>query len=178
MLYVHRNHKVRYDGKPRTATSTFTQLLSSGAVSPHSIHIYPRPPIACSLQVLAVRLFRLKHMNGLATRDPYIPTAPTACCLPVLAVRLFLPTEERSRHTRSIYTHCYHCMQSPRPSCLSVPSPTKEWSHCTLHTKTHCPPMQSPRPNCLSVPSPTKEWSHCTLHTKTHCPPLHAVSKS
>ena len=29
LLYVHGNHKVRLDGQPRTATSTFTQLLSS-----------------------------------------------------------------------------------------------------------------------------------------------------
>ena len=29
LLYVHRNHKAHYDGEPRTATSTFTQLLNS-----------------------------------------------------------------------------------------------------------------------------------------------------
>ena len=28
LLYVHRNRKAYYDGKPRTATSTFTQLLN------------------------------------------------------------------------------------------------------------------------------------------------------
>ena len=30
LLYVHRNRKAHYKGKPRTATLTFTQLLSSG----------------------------------------------------------------------------------------------------------------------------------------------------
>ena len=29
LLYVHGNHKALYDGKPRTSTSTFTQLLNS-----------------------------------------------------------------------------------------------------------------------------------------------------
>ena len=29
LLYVHRNRKAHYDGEPRTATSTFTQLLNS-----------------------------------------------------------------------------------------------------------------------------------------------------
>ena len=29
LLYVHRNHKAHSDGEPRTATSTFTQLLDS-----------------------------------------------------------------------------------------------------------------------------------------------------
>ena len=31
MLYVHRNHKAHqlYDGEPKMATSTFTQLLNS-----------------------------------------------------------------------------------------------------------------------------------------------------
>ena len=29
LLYVHRNRRFIRDGKPRTATSTFTQLLSS-----------------------------------------------------------------------------------------------------------------------------------------------------
>ena len=29
LLYVHGNHKARYDGKPRTATSTLTQHLNS-----------------------------------------------------------------------------------------------------------------------------------------------------
>ena len=29
LLYVHRNRKAHEDGKPRTATSTFTQLLNS-----------------------------------------------------------------------------------------------------------------------------------------------------
>ena len=29
LLYVHRNHKAHWDGEPRTATSTFTQLLNS-----------------------------------------------------------------------------------------------------------------------------------------------------
>ena len=28
LLYVHRNHKAQQDGKPRTATSTLTQLLN------------------------------------------------------------------------------------------------------------------------------------------------------
>ena len=31
LLYVHGNHKARSDGKPRTATSTLTQPLNSGA---------------------------------------------------------------------------------------------------------------------------------------------------
>ena len=31
LLYVHGNHKARSDGKPRTATSTLTQLLNSEA---------------------------------------------------------------------------------------------------------------------------------------------------
>ena len=29
LLYVHRNRRLIRDGEPRTATSTFTQLLSS-----------------------------------------------------------------------------------------------------------------------------------------------------
>ena len=29
LLYVHRNHRLIRDGEPRTATSTFTHLLSS-----------------------------------------------------------------------------------------------------------------------------------------------------
>ena len=29
LLYVHRNHMAHWDGEPRTATSTFTQLLIS-----------------------------------------------------------------------------------------------------------------------------------------------------
>ena len=29
LLYVHRNRKAHQDGQPRTATSTFTQLLNS-----------------------------------------------------------------------------------------------------------------------------------------------------
>ena len=29
LLYVRRNRKAHWDGKPRTATSTFTQLLNS-----------------------------------------------------------------------------------------------------------------------------------------------------
>ena len=32
LLYVHRNNRLIRDGKPRTATSTFTQLLSSEAI--------------------------------------------------------------------------------------------------------------------------------------------------
>ena len=32
LLYVHRNCKAHKDGKPRTATSTFTQLLNSESV--------------------------------------------------------------------------------------------------------------------------------------------------
>ena len=32
LLYVHGNQGARLDGKPRTATSTFTQLLNSGDV--------------------------------------------------------------------------------------------------------------------------------------------------
>ena len=31
LLYVHRNRRLIRDGEPRTATSTFTQLLSSGS---------------------------------------------------------------------------------------------------------------------------------------------------
>ena len=30
LLYVHRNHKARQDGEPRTATSTFTRLIWGG----------------------------------------------------------------------------------------------------------------------------------------------------
>ena len=29
-LYVHENQKARYDGQPRTSTSTLTQLLNYG----------------------------------------------------------------------------------------------------------------------------------------------------
>ena len=29
LLYVHGNHEARLDGQPKTATSTFTQLLNS-----------------------------------------------------------------------------------------------------------------------------------------------------
>ena len=32
LLYVHRNRRRIGDGEPRTATSTFTQLLSSNAI--------------------------------------------------------------------------------------------------------------------------------------------------
>ena len=33
LLYVHRNRRLIRDGEPRTATSTFTQLLSSDVCS-------------------------------------------------------------------------------------------------------------------------------------------------
>ena len=32
LLYVHRNHRFIRDGEPRTATSTFTQLLNSDSL--------------------------------------------------------------------------------------------------------------------------------------------------
>ena len=32
LLYVHRNRRLIMDGEPRTATSTFTQLLTSVAI--------------------------------------------------------------------------------------------------------------------------------------------------
>ena len=46
LLYVHRNHRAHYDGEPRTATSTFTQLLNSehreGIIrDQYTIHIKP-----------------------------------------------------------------------------------------------------------------------------------------
>ena len=41
LLYVHRNRKARKDGKPRAATSTFTQLLNSEAKhTSMDLHIY------------------------------------------------------------------------------------------------------------------------------------------
>ena len=36
LLYVHRNRRLIRDGEPRTSTSTFTQLLSSGNTTPNS----------------------------------------------------------------------------------------------------------------------------------------------
>ena len=33
LLYVHRNRRLIGDGEPRTATSTFTQFLSSEEIS-------------------------------------------------------------------------------------------------------------------------------------------------
>ena len=39
-LYVHGNLKARWDGKPRTATSTFTQLLTTHDMRMWTILLY------------------------------------------------------------------------------------------------------------------------------------------
>ena len=40
LLYVHGNHEGRSDGQPRTATSTFTQLLNSGQMSGGEVELH------------------------------------------------------------------------------------------------------------------------------------------
>ena len=40
LLYVHRNCKAHWDRKPRTATSTFTQLLNSGWIHTFRLLLY------------------------------------------------------------------------------------------------------------------------------------------
>ena len=74
LLYVHRNRRLVRDGEPRTATSTFTQLL--------------RPMCACHVVVVVVEVLLYLHRNRRLIGDGEPRTATstfTQLLIPVCA---------------------------------------------------------------------------------------------
>ena len=67
LLYVHRNRKTHEDGKPRTATSTFTQLLNSPRQSQPKFqaHVHTHTQVQC--QTLTTHKYSAKLLLHTST---------------------------------------------------------------------------------------------------------------
>ena len=71
LLYVHRNRKAYYDGKPRTATSTFTQLLNSElpALVVFAFCVFGRGWVGCTVNMLDTRAAGMPVLVGWNRRE-------------------------------------------------------------------------------------------------------------
>ena len=92
LLYAHRNRRLIRDVEPRTATSTFTQLLSSGWYCHlQSLKTAPVLPLAVAAtvsRVLSSKICRWNcHLESIETA-PVMPLAVTATISRVLSSKI------------------------------------------------------------------------------------------
>ena len=113
LLYVHRNRKTHEDGKPRTATSTFTQLLNSPRQSQPKFqaHVHAHTQVQC--QTLTTHKYSAKLLlhTSTAPNSYYTQVQRQTLTTHKYSAKLLLHTSTVPiwlLHTRTVSTWLLH----------------------------------------------------------------------